>query len=65
MFQIGLPRILVFGAHPEDAKYHVNGLLSWYRERDFMVGIRSVTNGAPGHDTSSGDDLGRDVTQGA
>jgi LmbE family N-acetylglucosaminyl deacetylase len=54
-----LPRILVFGAHPDDAEFHVGGLLSLYRELDFAVKIVSVTNGAAGHYHSAGDVLAR------
>ena len=54
-----LPRILVFGAHPDDAEFHVGGLLSLYRELDFVVKIISVTNGAAGHYTIAGDVLAR------
>ncbi len=54
-----LPRILVFGAHPDDAEFHVGGLLSLYRELDFVVKIISVTNGAAGHHTIAGDVLAR------
>jgi LmbE family N-acetylglucosaminyl deacetylase len=54
-----LPRILVFGAHPDDAEFHVGGLLSLYRDLDFTVKIISVTNGAAGHYQIAGDVLVR------
>ncbi len=53
------PRILVFGAHPDDAEFHVGGLLALYRELDFAVKIISVTNGAAGHYHIAGDGLAR------
>ena len=43
------PRLLVLGAHPDDAEFHAGGLVSIYREHDFPVKIVSVTNGASGH----------------
>jgi len=54
-----LPRILVFGAHPDDAEFHIGGLLSLYRELDFAVKIISVTSGAAGHYNIAGDVLAR------
>ena len=53
------PRVLVFGAHPDDAEFHVGGLLSLYRELGFTVKIISVTNGAAGHFEIAGDELAR------
>ena len=53
------PRILVFGAHPDDAEFHVGGLLSIYRELDYPVKIVSVTNGDAGHYQIAGDVLAR------
>ena len=43
------PRLLVLGAHPDDAEFHAGGLISIYREQGFPVKIVSVTNGASGH----------------
>lgn len=43
------PRLLVLGAHPDDAEFHAGGLISIYRERGFDVKIISVTNGGAGH----------------
>lgn len=52
-----LPRILVFGAHPDDAECHVGGLLSLYRELNYSVKIISVTDGAAGHFQIAGEAL--------
>lgn len=43
------PRILLLGAHPDDAEFHAGGLLSIYHDRGYAVKIVSVTNGAAGH----------------
>jgi LmbE family N-acetylglucosaminyl deacetylase len=56
---ITLSGILVFGAHLDDAEFHVGGLLSLYRELDSAVKIISVTNGAADPYHSAGDVLAR------
>ena len=44
------PRILLIGAHPDDAEYHAGGLLTRYRkELDATVKLISMTDGAAGH----------------
>ena len=43
------PRLLILGAHPDDAEYHAGGLISIYRQLQRTVKIVSVTNGAAGH----------------
>ena len=44
------PRILLLGAHPDDAEYHAGGLLTRYRkELDATVKLISMTDGAAGH----------------
>ncbi|MEO8494808.1 MAG: PIG-L deacetylase family protein, partial [Planctomycetota bacterium] len=46
---IDSPRLLVLGAHPDDAEFHAGGLISIYRDRGYDVKIVSVTNGGAGH----------------
>ncbi len=50
-------RILVFGAHPDDAEYHCGGLIALYREHGHAVKVISVTNGDAGHHRMSGPEL--------
>ena len=45
----GSPRLLILGAHPDDAEYHAGGLAATYRRLDFEVKMVSVANGAAGH----------------
>ena len=42
-------RLLILGAHPDDAEYHAGGLASIYREGGHVVKMVSLTNGAAGH----------------
>jgi LmbE family N-acetylglucosaminyl deacetylase len=42
-------RLLILGAHPDDAEYHAGALASIYRERGHEVRIVSLTNGQAGH----------------
>ena len=51
------PRLLVLGAHPDDAEFHAGGLISIYRERGCDVKIVSVTNGGAGHHERSAEEL--------
>jgi LmbE family N-acetylglucosaminyl deacetylase len=51
------PRLLVLGAHPDDAEFHAGGLISVYREHGYEVKIVSVTNGGAGHHQCSADEL--------
>lgn len=43
------PRLLILGAHPDDAEYHAGGLASIYRQLGHTVELVSLTNGAAGH----------------
>ena len=43
------PRLLVLGAHPDDAEYHAGGLCSMYRQRGGEVRMVSITDGSAGH----------------
>ena len=50
-------RLLVFGAHPDDADFHSGGLAALYRELGHTVKMISVTNGDAGHHEKSGAEL--------
>src|SRR5436190_6617183 len=50
-------RLLILGAHPDDAEYHAGGLASIYREAGHVVKMVSVTNGESGHFRISGTEL--------
>ncbi|HIE96826.1 MAG TPA: PIG-L family deacetylase [Planctomycetes bacterium] len=43
------PRLLILGAHPDDAEFHGGGLAAIYRQLDRPVKLVSVTDGAAGH----------------
>ena len=42
-------RLLIFGAHPDDAEYAAGGLASIYRQHGHEVRMISLTNGQAGH----------------
>ena len=44
-----LPRLLIIGAHPDDAEYSGGGLASIYRQSGRAVKMISVTDGSAGH----------------
>jgi LmbE family N-acetylglucosaminyl deacetylase len=48
MSETGL-RLLILGAHPDDAEYHAGGLASIYRDLGHEVKMVSLTNGGAGH----------------
>lgn len=50
-------RLLILGAHPDDAEFHAGGLIALYRELGHVVKIVSVTNGAAGHHWRPPEDL--------
>jgi len=51
------PRLLILGAHPDDAEYHAGGLASIYRQHGHQVRMISVTDGRAGHYERSADEL--------
>ena len=50
-------RVLVLGAHPDDAEYHAGGLCSYYAELGYVVKMVSVTNGGAGHHQRTSESL--------
>ncbi len=42
-------KLLILGAHPDDAEFHAGGLASLYRSHGHVVKMVSVSNGAAGH----------------
>jgi LmbE family N-acetylglucosaminyl deacetylase len=50
-------RLLILGAHPDDAEYHAGGLATIYRQRGHVVRIVSLTNGQAGHFRTPPDEL--------
>jgi LmbE family N-acetylglucosaminyl deacetylase len=55
----GKLRILVFGAHPDDAEYNAGGVAAMWAARGHHVKFVSVTNGDLGHYRMSGGALAR------
>ncbi len=51
------PRLLIIGAHPDDAEYHAGGLASTYRQLGRCVKLVSVTDGGAGHFRRGTDEL--------
>lgn len=47
-------RLLILGAHPDDAEFHAGGLAAMYARRGHVVKMVSVTNGEAGHHEVSG-----------
>src|SRR5207302_804709 len=43
------PRLLILGAHPDDAEFHAGGLAMTYRSLGHEVRMISATDGAAGH----------------
>jgi N-acetylglucosamine malate deacetylase 1 len=50
-------RLLILGAHPDDAEYHSGGLASIYRELGHVVKMVFLTNGAAGHHAKPPEEL--------
>ena len=50
-------RLLILGAHPDDAEFHAGGLAAIYREAGHVVKMVSVTDGGAGHFRISGREL--------
>ncbi len=51
------PRLLIIGAHPDDAEYHGGGLATVYRQLGRPVKMISVTDGSAGHHQRSPEEL--------
>lgn len=47
-------RLLIIGAHPDDADYHAGGLAALYRQAGHEVRMVSLTNGDAGHHKTPG-----------
>lgn len=52
-------RLLIIGAHPDDADYHGGGIAALYRRAGHVVKMVSLTNGDAGHQTQRGEELAR------
>lgn len=52
-------RLLVLGAHPDDAEFQAGGLITAYRRAGRSVKVVSVTNGAAGHHQMTPPELAR------
>jgi LmbE family N-acetylglucosaminyl deacetylase len=52
-----LLRLLVIGAHPDDAEYRAGGLAAQYRRLGHVVKFVSVTDGGAGHQSMPRDEL--------
>jgi LmbE family N-acetylglucosaminyl deacetylase len=50
-------KLLILGAHPDDAEYHAGGLAAIYRRHGHAVRMVSVTNGEKGHHVHWGEVL--------
>lgn len=46
-------KLLILGAHPDDAEYHAGGLAATYRELGHAVRMVSATDGSAGHHLKS------------
>src|SRR5262245_31610505 len=50
-------RLLIIGAHPDDADFHAGGTAALYRAAGHVVKMVSMTNGDAGHQTLRGQPL--------
>jgi LmbE family N-acetylglucosaminyl deacetylase len=50
-------RLLILGAHPDDAEYHAGGLACFYRRLGHVVKMVSVTDGGTGHQRLTREEL--------
>src|SRR5437867_677766 len=55
----GRLRLLIVGAHPDDADYHAGGTAALDRGAGHEVVMVSLTNGAAGHHRQAGVELAR------
>jgi LmbE family N-acetylglucosaminyl deacetylase len=53
------PRLLILGAHPDDAEFHAGGLAALHARQGSVVKLVSVTDGAAGHHEVWGPPLAR------
>jgi LmbE family N-acetylglucosaminyl deacetylase len=53
------PRVLVLGAHPDDADWKAGGCAALWRQAGGVVKLVSVTDGGAGHQTLRGAELAR------
>jgi LmbE family N-acetylglucosaminyl deacetylase len=52
-------RLLIIGAHPDDADFHAGGLAALYRQAGHAVKMVSLTNGDAGHHVLAGVELAK------
>ena len=56
-------RLLILGAHPDDAEFHAGGLAAIYARLGHVVKMVSVTNGAAGHHEMTANELAQRRSQ--
>ena len=56
-------RLLILGAHPDDAEFHSGGLATIYAKLGHVVKMVSVTNGAAGHHQMGASELAQRRSQ--